>query len=401
MLHLGPHGPPGAVVAAPARQALRILLVLEAAGGGAGRHVLDLAGELVRHGHVVHLAWSPIRAEPAFTAALRRTAGLILHAVPMHRAPGPRDAASVRTLRRLLAGSGPFDIAHGHSSKAGALIRLAAIGSGVPVVYTPHAFVTLDPSLREPLRTAYRIAERALAHFGERIICVSAEERVHALALGIAAARLRVVPNGIAPLPPVDRAEQRRRLGLADDEACVGFVGRLSGQKAVGRLVAAFALMAPDHPRARLVLVGEGPEQALLEGQVRALGIGPRVLFVGQGDGPVLMAAFDVFALPSRYEAFSYALLEAAARGVPIVATAAGGVSAVVRPGENGYVVPQADAVPGMAARLGELLADSALRERLGRRSLELAAGFGVGAMGERTVAVYREVARPVVASVQ
>jgi glycosyltransferase involved in cell wall biosynthesis len=375
-----------------AERKLRILLVLEAAGGGAGRHVLDLARGLLARGHAVHLAWSPVRADEGFRSALPALRGLTAHAVPMWRNPGPRDAAGYRVLRALLAAT-RFDIIHGHSSKAGALARLASAGTAVAALYTPHAFITLDPELGLLRRIAYGTGERLLARLADAIICVSEEERAHALRLGIAARRLAVVPNGLAPLPRPDRSGARRDLGLHGDEVCVGFVGRLSHQKAVHRLVRAFALADPAVP-ARLALVGDGAERVRLEILTRKLGIAGRVIFTGDRAGTRLMAGFDVFALPSRYEAFPYVLLEAAARGLPIVTMDVGGASAVVREGENGYVVharEERGVVEAMALRLSGLIGSSDARARLGRRSAARSRAFTAEAMVERTLGVYRQ----------
>jgi glycosyltransferase involved in cell wall biosynthesis len=116
-----------------------------------------------------------------------------------------------------------------------------------------------------------------------------------------------------------------------------------------------------------------------------------RTLFTGQADGPVLMSAFDVFALPSRYEGFPYVLLEAAGRGLPIVTMAVGGAGIVVAEGWNGFIVPQGDDPAPLARKLGTLLSDATLRRVMGQRSVERAAGLTVEKMVERTVAVYRE----------
>jgi glycosyltransferase involved in cell wall biosynthesis len=369
--------------------------VLESAGSGAGRHVLDLAAGLLRRGHEVHLAWSPVRSEPAFAAGLAALPSLVGHPVAMDRAPGVRDLRAATALRRLIRAHG-FDVVHGHSSKAGALARIACAFSRVPALYTPHAFVTLDPQLGAPARTLYVTAERVLASLGARIVCVSPEERDHALGLGIAAHRLAVVPNGLAPLPAADRAGARAALGLDGGAVCVGFVGRLTRQKAVARLVAAFARACPAGSPARLAIVGEGPEHAALVRLAGTLGVSERVVMAGAGDGPALMAAFDLFVLPSRYEAFPYVLLEAAARALPIVTTAVGGAAIVVRAGENGWIVPEAAAdaetAAALAAPIAGLVGDAVRRSEMGRRSAAIAAGLGVDAMVERTLALYREV---------
>jgi glycosyltransferase involved in cell wall biosynthesis len=370
---------------------LRILLVIEAAGGGAGRHVLDLARGLASRGHQVALAWSPHRAETAFRDAISTLPAVRLHQVRMQRSPGPGDFSATLAIRRLIRDAGPFDIVHGHSSKAGALARLAAMGVRVPVIYTPHALVTMDPDMGRLHHAAYQFAELTLAGLASRIICVSEEERAHAAMLGINPAKLVVIPNGIARLAPADRTRARTQLGLDELTPCVGFVGRLSAQKAVARLLRAFRLAAL-HDQAHLVIAGEGPDREALESLARELGLQNLVTFTGQTDGPALMAGFDLFVLSSRYEAFPYVLLEALARGLPIVTTAVGGARAVVQDGANGFVVPEHDDPSMLAQRIGELLANPARRTAMGAASLERAPSFSHERMVERTLSVYEEV---------
>lgn len=375
---------------AAAAPRLKVLLALEATGGGAGRHVRDLAAGLLQRGHRVSLAYSQERVETGWLEAIDSLPGLKLTAVPMQRAVGQGDLVALRALRRLLASAGPFDIAHGHSSKAGALLRLAAHGAGLPCVYTPHAFITLDPELGRLRRLAYGLAERWLATRAERIICVSRQEFEHARRLGITAARLRLVANGIGPLPPAERLPARRELGLPAGAICIGSVGRLAPQKAFHCLLAAFALLESAQAPLWLAIVGDGPERPVLERQAARLGIGERVLFAGPGDGARLMAGFDLFALPSRYEAGPYVLLEAAARGLPIVMTPTGGAGEVVRHGDNGLVADD-HGHEALAACLQRLLDDPAQRRRMGQRSRTIAAEYSVDRMVEATLAVYHE----------
>lgn len=367
---------------------LRILLVLEAAGGGAGHHVIDLAAGLQRLGHAVHLAYSTQREEADFRDHARRLTGVALHHTDMRRAPGWRDLAAMLQLRRLMRSAGPFDIVHGHSSKGGALARMAAIRTGVVTLYTPHAFITLQPELGRLSRFWYATAERALARMGDGMICVSEEERDHALQLGIPAEHIFLVHNGLAPSPPGDRVRARQMLGLRDGDVCAGFVGRLSPQKAADRLVRAFALAAREQPALRLVIVGSGPETDALRSLVAELDLRGRVLLAGQGDGPALMAGFDMLAVTSRYEGFPYVFLEAAERGLPLVTMAVGGCRAVVRHGVNGYVVPQGETVV-FARHLAALAGQAELRNAMGRASRLIAREFTVERMVRETGQVY------------
>ena len=172
------------------------------------------------------------------------------------------------------------------------------------------------------------------------------------------------------------RIASREALGLSPDDIAIGTVCRLAPEKNIGQLVAAFARLGATHPIAkdklRLVICGpDYGELASLQSRAYELGVAERTQFIGAREdvGPVL-AALDVFALTSLYEGTPGALLEAMAMGLPVVATTVGAVPEVVD--GNGFLVPPLD--PYATARaLGELAADSELRERLGRRSRELA----------------------------
>ena len=366
----------------------RILLVIESAGGGSGRHVLDLAAGLVAAKHEVTLVYSPVRADAWFSKEASRLAGLRIHQMEIKRALGLGDFIAAFKLRRFITDQGPFDIVHGHSAKAGAIVRLAGFGTRSIRVYTPHAFVTLDPKLGTTARFVYTIAERILALLGTAIICVSQEEREHAISFGISPGSLFVVNNGLGPLPPPDRDLARRRWGLKEGDVCLGFVGRVSEQKAVHRLVQVLSRIHERHENLYLVIVGDGPLLESTKALANDLGLAARVIFHGSGNGPTLMAGFDLFALISRYEAFPYVYLEALSRGLPIISTPVGGSSAVVREGINGFVVDPFD-VDRYADRVSELLADPQRRKAMGRESLRMAAEFSMAAMISQTLNVY------------
>ena len=369
---------------------MRILLVLEACGAGAGHHVIDLADGLSRAGHDVFLIYSPLRAEADFENALSFMPRVTKRELPMRRAVGPSDWRSSRALKRLIKELGPFDIVHGHSSKAGALLRLAANRSDSPRLYTPHAPITMDPALSASARFVYGAAERLLGHLCERIICVSAAERDHLASLGLSEDKLRVVHNGIKPLPPIDRDAIRRQLQLDPDTICFGSVGRISHQKAVDRIISAFAMARGRMSNAHLAIVGDGPLLADMQSLARSLGISQYVTFTGQANGIEMMAGFDVFLLPSRYEGLPYALLEAAASGLPIITTDVGGAGVVVRDGENGYVLPEQN-VEQLADLLLELARREDLRHAMSHRSTEIAMQFTVDRMVADTLDVYNE----------
>jgi glycosyltransferase involved in cell wall biosynthesis len=185
-------------------------------------------------------------------------------------------------------------------------------------------------------------------------------------------AREVVIPNGIVvgPRPgPADRAEARRRLGLDEADLVIGIAARLSRQKAHHVLLRAVALLRADRPRLRLVVIGGGTEEPALRALVAELRIAEHVLFTGvRDDVRELLPGCDVTCLSSVHEGAPLVVLESMAAGVPVVATDCGAVRDLVADGREGYLVPVGD-TEGLAARLGTLLDDPAMRADMGDRA--------------------------------
>ena len=368
---------------------MRILHVVEAASTGVARHILDLSEGAVRAGHAPVVIYSPLREDNLFHAGRARLKDVSFHAVPMRRAPGPWDIPATLQVRRLVAQTGPYDMIHGHSSKGGMLARLAKICNDSAIVYTPHAISTQDPMNGGAKSLVYRAGEKALARLTDRIIAVSSAECEHIVGLGIARAKLVVIPNGVAPAAGPTRQEARAALGLAEDALAIGFVGRLSRQKAIDVLIAAFAPVAKANVKARLMVIGEGEEGAAARRQAERLGCSQQVTWLGAVDALPRYPAFDLFAQPSRYEGFSYAVLEAASRGVAVLTTDVGGSREAITDGVSGLIVPP-DAPDAFVAALAALAADPQRLARMGRAAREgMAAVDGRQRMVDATLALY------------
>lgn len=323
---------------------MRLLQVLEPSGGGSGRHFIDLCRGMKARGHDVHAVYSPVRAESRFVEELSSLDLKGVHVVAMARSPGPSDLPAWRALRAVIRKEGPFDVIHGHSSKAGALSRLRLPGHHVPRVYTPHAFRTMDPGLGTFGQRIYGAIEKLLARgFTERLICVSADEYAHARALGMPRNKLSIVVNGVETPPADSRATVREALAIPPDALLYGFVGRFCHQKAPERLLAAFQRVAERVANAHLVMIGTGEMQEAVNRQIEAGGRAGRIHLTTRFTGPQAMAAIDVLVMPSRYEAMSYVMLEAAAAGKPMVLTDVGGASMVLKDGVNGVLVENDD----------------------------------------------------------
>jgi glycosyltransferase involved in cell wall biosynthesis len=196
----------------------------------------------------------------------------------------------------------------------------------------------------------------------------------------------RVIPLGIE----LDRFDvERHPAGI------VGTVGRLTRQKDQRTLLDAAPLVLEAHPGVRFAIVGEGELREELEAQARALGLGDRVAFLGhRTDIPELLATFDVFALPSLYEGLCYAVIEAQAAGVPVVATPVGGVGENVVAGETGLLCRPGDA-GSLARGILTLLDDPAGAARLAAEARTRArARYSVERMIAETIGLYEAEAR-------
>lgn len=374
---------------------MRVLHVLEATGGGTARHVVDLSAGLAQRGVEVHVAYSPLRMDAIWRMGLHKLeqAGVILFPVPMRRAPHPSDASALFALRKYLNKAGPFTLVHGHSSKGGGLARLLRLLGGPPTIYTPNGFITLSPDISAGVQRVYAFVERGLSALTTALIAVSEDEAREAARLGYPAERICIIPNGIdlQAVLQQKREEIRRKWGVDRGDLVVGFVGRFAPQKAPQILLESFAAIAPQHPHARLVMVGSGPLEQDLRRRAEEMGI--PVIWPGFMEGREAMQGFDIFALSSNYEGFPYVLLEAMAAGLPTVSTQVGGTELAITDGENGFLVPVGD-IRALSRALHKLLLDGALRHRMGAENQKRVQTFSLDKMVDSTLGLYDEISR-------
>ncbi len=366
---------------------MRVLHVVEASFAGVGRHVVDLVNGLDELGVQSDVQYSPIRASRRFLDDLDRTnAGV--HRTPMHRVPSIETLRATR-LTTAIVKARDVDVVHGHSTGGGLVARLAGRATGRPAVFTPNAFLTLQPDVGRVPALAYRTIERALRRRTSALVCVSPEEHAHAIALRYAPRRSFVVQNGIERQAPRPRPESLPELRSDPAERIIGFVGRLDGQKRPDLLIAAFDALVKrlgEH-KVRLVVVGEGSLDAALHTQVERLGIADRVTFLGLQDGPAMMPAFDVLAVPSAYEGFPYVVLEALRAGTPVVASRQVPIASFGS-APAGIDVADAEDADAFAAALRLVLSAPPSPAAV----LATGAPFSIEAMALQTLGVYRSV---------
>jgi len=364
---------------------MKILVFTEASSAGVGRHVIDLVEALVSHNHECHLLYGTKRMDRRFSSRAERLPHTC--AIKVFKNPRCSDLSALLHLRRYIRLHGPFDILHAHSTKAGLLLRLAASGFKAAVVYTPHAPLTLNPRLSPLARFGLAHFELALARLTDRVIAVSREEAEHLALCGIPRRKLSVVANGIEPA--LVQASRRHSTGPVR----IGFLGRLSSQKNVNMLLEAFAAAFRCDEAVSLAIGGTGPEANALLAKAETLGILDRVNWLGECTADV-MSTFDILALPSSYEGMPYVLLEALASGLPIVATAVGGVRSVIQDEVEGLVVQPGDSGQ-FGAALRKLATDPKLREAFSRNAIVRASSFTLNRMVEETFCVYQQSVRP------
>ncbi|MBI5210873.1 MAG: glycosyltransferase family 4 protein [Elusimicrobia bacterium] len=321
-----------------------------------------------------------------------------------------RDLLALARLTRLFRAERP-DVVHTHSSKAGVLGRLAARLAGVPaIVHTYHGFGFHDRMPRL-LKWFYVSIERACCRLTHRVIFVSRANRDEALALGLVGpgrgprglgpgGRHVVIRSGIKlsafPAPLADRRSALAAVGLGGSGLLVTSVGNLKPQKNPADFLSLAKSLAGRAPEAGFLFVGDGPLRGALQRDIDAQGLGGRLVLAGwRRDVGELLAATDVFVLTSLWEGLPRALLEAMASGKACACYATDGVKDILRDGENGFLVPAGD-LALLGRRVGELLADPALRARLGgnaRRSVT--AEFDIDGMVRSQEELYLSLLEP------
>jgi glycosyltransferase involved in cell wall biosynthesis len=406
--------------------------------GGVQVHIRDLARWLAGQGHQVHVAAGEKAAAgrpagatasaapapaPAVAPALEEAfdaAGVTVHLLPhLARAINPlKDLIALGEIRRLLKELQP-DLVSLHSSKAGWIGRQAAerdwtvrgprgLLPGVgrrrpPVIFTAHgwAFTGGVPKVKARL---YRFLERRAAHLADAVICVSDHDRSLAVDAGIAErTRVLTIHNGMPDLPAADTkpAALEAAPGLPVTITMVARFGYQKRQelllKALGTLSGAQAPAGPPGAPWRLQLVGSGEREPEIRSLAEELRLADRVEFPGaRDDVPELLSASDLFVLTSRWEGLPRSIIEAMRAGLPVVASAVGGVGELVEDGRTGFLLDpdleESSAAAELAGVLRRLLGSADLRHALGaagRRRYE--EHFTFERMAVETAGLYQE----------
>jgi len=352
--------------------AIKVVEIVEATVGGIREQIRQIAENIDRERFDLTLVCSTHR-DPGYAGELARhaAAGISVIEVPMVRAIRPwQDFRCYRAIRRILAGQ-RFDVIHTHGSKAGFIGREAAAGGGSYVIHTGHTFpIQWARGLKKPF---YAALERKACRHTDCPVALTEAQKQQLIDDAICpAAKIVVVPNA-AELPPAPSPEAcraaRMKLGLPLGVPVAGMVGRMVLQKDPFVFLAAARAAVQLNPRIHFVWVGGGPLRRAVEVMIRNWDLPAENIHLA-GDRPdarELYAAFDVLFFTTRWEGMPYAVLEAMAAGLPVVAADVPGMREIVEHGVTGYVLPREQ----LAARLARLIADEDRRKAFGDAARE------------------------------
>ena len=347
--------------------------------GGAERHVVDLAVSLSRREYEVTVACSVAGDLSESLEEANVPVRSLLDQLVKRRV----SAGYARALRRL-AKEERFDLVHAHVYASAAAAAIATVGTGVPLVVTEHT-----EAIWRGRRA--RLVTRWFCRRASRVIAVSdAVKRRLVKQDDVPPEKIAVIPNAVPANPNSGSGTPPLRDELRD-RPLVGVLARLQPEKGVATFLKAGAHVAKVVPQACFIVVGDGPLRTELEVLVRRLCMEQNVRFLGfRSDPRALIELLEVLVVPSLTEGAPLVVLEAMAAGVPIVASAVGGIPDQIRHEGEGLLVP-----PGDPAALGDavlkLLRDPGLARRMGASGCrKVTTVFSHAEMVARTENVYR-----------
>ena len=366
---------------------MRILLLSTSMGmGGADKLLLTAAQTMRSHGHEILIVSLTPLGPMGFEA---RSLGISIESLAMRR--GVPDPRGLLRLVRLIRSWRP-DVVHSHMVHANLMARVARVFVRIPVLVSTIHNIYEGGRLR---MAAYRLTNRLVDHV--TIVSEAAAERFVSENI-VPRELLSVIPNGVdvdrfRNVPAAARHALRSELGLDQTFTWLA-VGRFEIAKDYPNMLQAFARVREHEPRSMLLLVGRGSLQGEAEALVRERRLGDAVRFLGvRQDVPEVMSAADAYVMSSAWEGMPMVLLEAAAAGLPIVATRVGGNHEVVRQEETGFLVPPRDPQALAQAMLHMMGLSEAERHTMGERGREyVCVQYGLGRVAQQWEGLYREV---------
>ncbi|MED4967016.1 glycosyltransferase family 4 protein [Heyndrickxia coagulans] len=313
----------------------KILFICESLGGGVRRHIVDVLSELNKNEFDIFLIYNPKRSDKVFIKNKKKFIenNIKLYPLIMEREISLKDINAFINIFLLMRKIKP-DIVHCHSSKAGALGRIAAfLTRRKAVYYTPHAYIMQTPNVRPFKKKVYMLIEKLLGYITSITINVSFGERNFAINNRIVRKnKTKVIYNGISPNNTAKLEYNLKK------EIIIGTVARMDEQKDPLSFYKIASNVVNHNPNVKFYYVGDGPLKHKLEKKIKLDGLNDKIILTGfQEDVSEYLKKFDIFLLTSKYEGLPYSLIEAISYGIPIVATNIIGNNEIVIDGINGY----------------------------------------------------------------
>src|SRR5688572_25614883 len=367
--------------------------------GGVARSVSTFAEEFIREGHDVLVVAPQFDGKP-----LPAKSEAFVERVPSLRNFNGSEFSVRLPLATALSDrldAFQADIIHAHHPfLLGDTALRVSMNKNVPIIFTHHTryedythYVPFSDAMRE-------VAIQIPTHFANLCdgVIAPSESIARIIRKRGVTSPITVIPTGIdvQAFASADGGRFRKRLNIPDDSIVVGHVGRLALEKNLGYLAEAVALFLTGEPKARFLVVGDGPWREELKEVFVKHGVADRLLLAGKRTGRVLREAYramDVFAFASQSETQGMVVAEAMAAGAPVVALNASGVREVVRDGSNGFLLPAAAPAEAFADALARC-AQPNRRQALSAGAQETAAEFSQERSARRALAFYEETRR-------
>ena len=364
---------------------LKILHVLRAPLGGLFRHVVDVAQGQIERGHRVGLVVDSMtggdRAD-SILADLAPRLALGIDRIPIARELTARDIYALWRISRRVKSIAP-DVLHGHGAKGAALARLTPSAPQAIRAYTPHggSLVYCPGTFKGGF---YRSLERRLNPLTDLFLFESSYiADLYRSVIASPRAMVRVVRNGIAE-------SEFEPVSVGPDATDIVCVGELRPVKAIDVLIEALAILQQSGRRVSATIAGEGPDAEKLQAQARRLGVADRVRFIGHCPARTAFTMGRMLVIPSRAESLPYVVLEAAAAGVPIIATNVGGVPEIFGP-QSAQLIPVDDIAALIGAIVGAIDDPEQMRVAATTLKARVRDEFSLNTMVECNLTAYRE----------
>ncbi|HDR7757355.1 glycosyltransferase family 4 protein [Bacillus cereus] len=349
----------------------KVVFICEALGGGVRRHLVDVLSNLDLDEYEVHVVHGTKRVDDVFLSAKNKLIkkGLYFYEVTemVRELSIKNDIRATKSIIKILREVRP-QIVHCHSSKAGAIGRIAAKICGIKrVYYTPHAYVFQNPNLSSKKKFVYKNIEKLLGFLTTKVLHVSKGEETFALEHKVISLnKSMVVYNGIS-FPATD---SKFPLKDCEEKLVVGTIARMDYQKNPWLFIRMAEQVIRENQNVEFVYIGDGEYFKEVFDYVQKNNLDKFIKLKGFHSNPdIELNRFDIFLSTSLYEGMPYSLIEALSYKKPIIATDVVGNNEIVLDDYNGYLFDKDNAEEG-TQKILEIIKDPILYDKLSKNSL-------------------------------